>query len=62
VASSIVGGIVLWAAGAWAAGGSAADGAVGSDGAIEWRSDLEAALAEARGASRPLFVVFRCER
>lgn len=29
---------------------------------LMWRTDLEAARAEARKAGKPLLVVFRCER
>lgn len=29
---------------------------------VRWRSDWESARREAREASKPLFVVFRCER
>lgn len=30
--------------------------------AIAWRTDLDAARAEAREAGKPLFLVFRCEQ
>ena len=32
------------------------------EGEIAWRTDLDAATAEAAKSGQPLFVVFRCER
>ena len=42
------------------AGESAAGASAAAD--VAWRTDLDAALGEAKQQHRPLFVVFRCER
>ena len=38
----------------------AQDGRAARAATIDWRTDLEAARAEARDADKPLLVVFRC--
>ena len=58
--ATAIGALLL--AGFMAQGNEAGEGAAASDGAIPWRTDLDAACAEAKPAGRPLFVVFRCER